>query len=89
MAATLGEGGLHTDAERSLHALVGGSAVEGHQRGHCNIQTNCQSVIGVNGQLKIKGGLIKGYFNKLINADSVYFVGYHTQSKCHQLHIKK
>lgn len=47
MAATFGEGRLHADAERSLHALVGGSTVEGHQRGHCNIQTNCQSVIGV------------------------------------------
>lgn len=42
MAATLGEGGLHADTERSLHALVGGGAVEGHQRGHWNIQANCQ-----------------------------------------------
>lgn len=72
MAATLGEGGLHADAERSLHALVGGRAVEGHQRGHCNKQTHCQLLLWR--LVRIEGVLLYGYINKFNHADRIFGV---------------
>lgn len=72
MAAALGEGGLHADAERSLHALVGRRAVEGHQCGHCNTQTHCQLLLWR--PVRIEGDLLYGYLDKFNHADRIFGV---------------